>query len=195
MSIMLVVGLGNPGPEYAETRHNLGWKAVDAVAVKFGLSWRSQPAFTAEIAKGTSDSIPRLWLAKPHTFMNDSGRSVSALMRYHRIPSTSVVAVFDDINIELGSLKVAENGGPGGHNGVASLIGQIGPEFTRFRLGIGPKQPAEIDIKDFVLGRFTPDQNNLIQQKLISYVNGLELLLTHGPSAAMSQLNRRPSSP
>jgi len=195
MSIVLVVGLGNPGLEYAETRHNFGWKVVDALALKLGLCWRSHPAFTAEIAKGNQDSIPRLWLAKPHTFMNDSGRSVSALMRYHRIPSTAVVAVFDDINLELGSLKIAENGGPGGHNGVASVIEQIGPEFTRFRLGIGPKQPVEIDIKDFVLGRFTSDQNNLIQQKLISYLNGLELLLTHGPSAAMNQLNRRPLSP
>jgi len=195
MSIMLVVGLGNPGLEYAETRHNFGWKVLDALALKLGLTWRLQTAFAAEIAKGNSDSIPRLWLAKPLTFMNDSGRSVSALMRYHRIPSTALVTVFDDINLEFGSVKIAENGGPGGHNGVASVIEQVGPNFIRFRLGIGPKQPAEIDIKDFVLGRFTPDQNILIKQKQISYVTGLELLLTHGPSVAMNRLNRRPPSP
>lgn len=192
---MLVVGLGNPGLEYAETRHNFGWKVLDALALKLGLTWRLQTAFAAEIAKGNPDSIPRLWLAKPLTFMNDSGRSVSALMRYHRIPSTALVTVFDDINLEFGSVKIAENGGPGGHNGVASVIEQVGPDFIRFRLGIGPKQPAEIDIKDFVLGRFTPDQNILIKQKQISYVTGLELLLTHGPSVAMNRLNRRPPSP
>jgi len=195
MSIMLVVGLGNPGLEYAETRHNFGWKVLDALALKLGLAWRLQTAFAAETAKGNPDSIPRLWLAKPLTFMNDSGRSVSALMRYHRIPSTALVTVFDDINLEFGSVKIAENGGPGGHNGVASVIEQVGPDFIRFRLGIGPKQPAEIDIKDFVLGRFTPDQNILIKQKQISYVTGLELLLTHGPSVAMNRLNRRPPSP
>jgi PTH1 family peptidyl-tRNA hydrolase len=132
-----------------------------------------------------------LWLVKPQTFMNASGRAVSALARYHRIAPEEVAAVYDDVTIDLGLVKVSVSGSDAGHNGVASLLEHLGSGFARLRLGSGPKEPPEMDIKDFVLARFTKDQLNLIQQKTDTYVQGLELLLAGGPDRAMNQLNRR----
>ena len=195
MSISLVAGLGNPGRDYASTRHNLGWVVIDALAQKHGLTWQSRPAFEADVARWDYAPARTRWLVKPLTFMNESGRSVAAFARYHKLAAGDITAVYDDLNIELGLVKVAAGGGAGGHNGVVSLIEQLGDDFVRFRLGIGPKQPAAMDIKDFVLGKFTSDQNNLIQQKLTHYLTGLELLLTRGTSFAMNQLNRRDPSP
>jgi PTH1 family peptidyl-tRNA hydrolase len=191
MSISLVVGLGNPGREYEHTRHNLGWVAVDAYAGKHGLSWRNAPDFESQVARRDLGSGRTLWLAKPQTFMNESGRAAAALARYHRIEPESVAAVYDDLTIDLGLVKVSVTGSGGGHNGVASLLQHLGAGFTRFRLGTGPKQPPEMDIKDFVLARFNSDQLTLIQQKTDTFVQGLELLLASGADRAMNQLNRR----
>ena len=191
MSISLVAGLGNPGRDYELTRHNLGWVAVDAYASKHGRAWKNAPDFEAVVARRDLGPGRTLWLVKPQTFMNASGRAVSALARYHRIAPEEVAAVYDDVTIDLGLVKVSVSGSDAGHNGVASLLEHLGSGFARLRLGSGPKEPPEMDIKDFVLARFTKDQLNLIQQKTDTYVQGLELLLAGGPDRAMNQLNRR----
>jgi|ERR1035438_4912720 PTH1 family peptidyl-tRNA hydrolase len=191
MSISLVAGLGNPGREYELTRHNLGWVAVDAYASKHGLAWKGAPGFESVAARRDLGPGRTLWFIKPQTFMNGSGRAVAAFARYHRISPDEVAAVYDDLTIDLGLVKVSVSGGDAGHNGVASLIEHLGAGFARLRLGTGPKQPPEMDIKDFVLERFTTEQLNLIQQKTDAYLQGLELLLASGPDQAMNQLNRR----
>ena len=191
MSISLVAGLGNPGREYELSRHNLGWAVVDAYASKHGLSWRNAPEFDSVVAREDLGGGQTLWLAKPQTYMNESGRAVAALARYHRIEPGAVAAVYDDLTIDLGLMKVSVTGSDAGHNGVASLLEHLGPGFSRLRLGIGPRTPPEMDLKDFVLARFTQEQLNLIQQKSDSYVKGLELLLASGADRAMNQLNRR----
>jgi PTH1 family peptidyl-tRNA hydrolase len=191
MSISLVAGLGNPGREYEHTRHNLGWVALDAYASKYGLAWKKAPEFDSLVARRDLGPGRALWLVKPQAFMNASGVAVSALARYHKIPVEDVAAVYDDLTIDLGLIKVSVTGSDGGHNGVASLLEHLGTGFTRFRLGTGPKQPPEMDIKDFVLARFTSDQLTLIQHKTDTYVQGLELLLAGGADRAMNQLNRR----
>jgi PTH1 family peptidyl-tRNA hydrolase len=191
MSILLVAGLGNPGREYELTRHNLGWVAIDAYASKHGLAWRNAPSFESVVARTELGPGRTLWLVKPQTFMNESGRAVAALARYHRIDTESVAAVYDDLTIDLGLVKVSVSGSDAGHNGVASLLENLGDGFARLRLGTGPKSPPEMDIKDFVLARFTQEQLTIIQQKTNTYVEGLELLLTSGPDRAMNQLNRR----
>jgi PTH1 family peptidyl-tRNA hydrolase len=193
MSISLVAGLGNPGLDYANTRHNLGWLVIEALAQKRGLTWQPKPAFEAEIARWDYAPGHTRWLVKPLTFMNESGRSVAALARYYKLPASDVAVLYDDINIDIGLVKISEAGSAGGHNGVSSLLEHLGPDFVRFRLGIGPKQPSGMDLKDFVLGKFTTDQSILIQQKLTHYIDGLELLLTRGASFAMNHLNRRDS--
>jgi PTH1 family peptidyl-tRNA hydrolase len=128
---------------------------------------------------------------KPLTFMNASGKAVAAIARFYRIDPAAIVAVYDDLTIDLGLVKVSVTGSAGGHNGVASLLEHVGPGFTRYRLGIGPKQPAQMDMADFVLGKFTPEQHLFLTQQLDHTVKGLDLLLSRGADAAMNQLNRR----
>src|SRR5580658_3555322 len=170
MSISLVAGLGNPGREYERSRHNLGWVAVDAYASRHGLAWRDAPDFESIVARRDLGPGRTLWLAKPQTFMNESGRAVAALARYHRIASEDVAAVYDDLTIDLGLIKVSVTGSDAGHNGVASLLEHLGTGFSRFRLGIGPRRPPEMDLKDFVLARFTTEQLVTIQQKTPHFV-------------------------
>ncbi len=191
MSISLVAGLGNPGREYEDTRHNIGWIVVDAFARQHALSWKKQARFEVEIARWDRPGRPSCHLIKPLTFMNESGRSVGALARFLKLEPTEVVAVYDDLNIDLGQVKVSLNGSAGGHNGVASLLEGLGTGFVRYRLGIGPRHPPQMDLKDFVLGKFALDQTSIIQQTLPHYLNGLDLLLTDGPDRAMNHLNRR----
>ncbi|MSU49471.1 MAG: aminoacyl-tRNA hydrolase [Opitutus sp.] len=191
MFLSLVAGLGNPGREYESTRHNLGWVVLDALAKKHGLTWKQAPQFEAEIARWDVGAGRTRWLVKPLTFMNGSGLSVGALARFYKIEPPAIAAVYDDLTIDLGLVKVTVTGSAGGHNGVASLLEHVGDGFVRYRLGIGPKQPAQMELTDFVLGKFTPEQQLLVTQKLDHSVSGLELLLSRGVEPAMNQLNRR----
>lgn len=190
MSITLVAGLGNPGREYESTRHNLGWVVVDALAAKLRLAWKTSAQFEAAIARWDAPGRT-VYFAKPQTFMNDSGRAVAALARFYKVPLESVIVVYDDLTIDLGLVKVSVTGSAGGHNGVASLLEHLGDGFVRYRLGIGPKDPPLMDLKDFVLGKFTPPQHTFVTSSLPNYLSGLDLLLSRGTEAAMNQLNRR----
>ncbi len=194
MSISLLLGLGNPGREYADTRHNLGWRLLDALAAREGLSWKSQPAFQAETTRWDHLSGRPILLAKPQAFMNESGHAARLLTSYFKVPNAAVAVVYDDLTLDLGLVKVSLRGSPGGHNGVADVIAKLGEGFSRFRLGIGPKQPPEMDLKDFVLGKFTFEQRRQVEDLLPQFLSGLDLLLTSGPDRAMNLLNRRDQS-
>jgi PTH1 family peptidyl-tRNA hydrolase len=191
MFLSLVAGLGNPGREYEHTRHNLGWVVLDALAQKHRLAWKRASQFDADVARWDLAPGQTRWLMKPLTFMNQCGKSVGALARYHKLEPSELVAVYDDLTIDLGLIKVTTSGSAGGHNGVASLLEHLGGGFVRYRIGIGPKQPAQMDMADYVLGKFSPEQQLIITQKLDQYVQGLELLLSRGVEPAMNQLNRR----
>jgi len=191
MSISLVAGLGNPGREYEGSRHNMGRSVVDAYASKHGLSWKNAPRFDSMVTRRDLGPGRTLWLMKPQAYMNESGRSVAALAAYHKLAPAQVAAVYDDLTIDLGLVKVSVSGGDAGHNGLASLLEHLGDGFARLRLGIGPRHPPEMDLKDFVLAHFTQEQLTLIQQKKDTYIQDLELLLESGPVQAMNQLNRR----
>lgn len=192
MSILLVAGLGNPGREYSNTRHNLGFIILDALARRHALTWKMQAARQAETARW--DNPPGgtpLLLAKPQTYMNDSGAAIQSLARYYKIPVAQIAVVYDDINIDLGLVKISLTGSAGGHNGIASILQHLGDGFVRYRTGIGPKRPPRMDLKDFVLGNLTTDQQTLVANTIPHYLNGLELLLEHGAERAMNTLNRR----
>ena len=191
MFLPLVAGLGNPGREYAHTRHNLGWVVIDALARKHGLAWKHAPQFEAELARWDLGAGQTRWLMKPLTFMNRCGHSIGALARYHKLAPDALAIVYDDLTIDFGLIKVTTSGSAGGHNGVASVLSHLGSGFVRYRIGIGPKQPAQMDMADFVLGKFSPEQQLTITQNLDYYVQGLELLLSRGVEPAMNQLNRR----
>lgn len=191
MSISLVAGLGNPGRAYAATRHNAGFMVADALASEEKLSWQIQERFEAEVARWDFAPGHTVWLAKPLTFMNLSGRAVQKLAAFHKVPPAAITVVYDDLTIDLGLMKVSVKGSPGGHNGIADLLSRMGDGFIRYRLGIGPKLPREMDIKDYVLGRFSDEQQQLFNQQLPRFISGLRLLLAQGPDQAMNQLNRR----
>jgi len=193
MSISLVAGLGNPGRDYDHTRHNVGFVVVDALARQLGLAWQKQRSFEAEVARWDPEPGRTVIFAKPLTFMNESGRAVQAMTGFYKIPGTAVTAVYDDLTINLGLVKVSVSGSAGGHNGVASLLERLGNGFVRYRIGIGPKDPPQMDLKDFVLGKFTPSQQLILDQNLERYVSGLRFVLDHGADRAMNQLNRRDS--
>ena len=191
MSVTLIAGLGNPGRKYAGTRHNLGFAVVEALAAAEGLKWEPEARFESDIA--TWDVRPRVsrLLIKPRTFMNDSGVALRSLVDFHQVPVDSVIVAYDDLTIDLGCVKVSVAGSAGGHNGVASVLTHLGSGFIRYRLGIGAPRPAEMDIKDFVLGKFSTEQTTLIDQQLTTFVDGLRLLINRGPAEAMNILNRR----
>lgn len=191
MSISLVAGLGNPGAEYASTRHNLGWMVLDALARRENLAWQSLPRFEAEVARWDFAPGRTRWLLKPLTYMNESGRALRAFAAFHRIPVDAIAVVYDDVGIDLGQVKVSVKGSAGGHNGIASLLEQVGDGFVRYRLGIGPKSPPEMDLKDYVLGKFTASQASILQPQLDHHLQGLALLLESGVARAMNILNRR----
>jgi PTH1 family peptidyl-tRNA hydrolase len=192
MSILLVAGLGNPGREYSNTRHNLGFIILDALARKHALSWKMQAARQSEITRW--DNAPGghdILLAKPQTYMNDSGVALQNLARYYKIPVAQIAVIHDDANIDLGLVKVSLTGSAGGHNGIASILQHLGDGFVRYRIGIGPRRPPRMDLKDFVLGNLTTDQHTLVENTLPHYLNGLDTLLQHGADRAMNTLNRR----
>ena len=191
MSILIVAGLGNPGRDYADTRHNYGWVVIDAFARRHGLSFRAQTRFDAEVAKWERKGGHSLWLVKPQTFMNESGRSLGSFLHFHKVEAAQLAVIYDDLTMDLGVIKVSCQGSSGGHNGVASTLEHVGQGFARFRLGIGPKCPPQMDLKDFVLGKFTSEQSELISTTLTNTLDGLDLLINQGVEKAMNQLNRR----
>jgi len=191
MSITIIAGLGNPGREYRGTRHNLGFTVVDALASAEKLSWQHEARFHAEIARWNVRPGVTRWLVKPQTYMNDSGRTLRLLLDFHKLPVESLAVAYDDLTIEIGRVKVTESGSAGGHNGVASLLEHVGTGFSRYRLGIASLRPADMDIKDFVLGKFTDDEKIIIDQQLTRFVAGLRLLIESGSAIAMNSLNRR----
>lgn len=194
MSIAVLAGLGNPGEEYVGTRHNVGWIVLDALAAHAGLAWTRDRNANALLARWELPARPPVLLVKPLTYVNDSGSALRRTCDYFRHPPTALAVVYDDLTLPVGRLKLSTNGSAGGHNGVQSLIDHLGTGFVRYRIGIGPRTPPQIDLKDFVLGRFPPADRQILDQQLSHYISGLELLATRGLEPAMNQLNRRISS-
>ncbi len=190
MSVRVIVGLGNPGRQYDRTRHNIGFAAVDALAARAGVSWRETGRFCAQTASVVIAGSPVL-LAKPQTFMNESGRAVGALCRYHRWAASDVCVVYDEYQIPVGGAKLSIGGSHGGHNGIRDLIAVMDPEFVRYRIGIGPSEKPSASLQDFVLGRFTHAEQEALEAAWPSLLAGLDLLVREGPVQAMNTLNRR----
>jgi len=153
--------------------------------------WKTSTAFAAETARWDHPSGRPVLLAKPTTYMNESGRAARALANYFKLAPRAVAAVYDECNIDLPRVKITTSGSAGGHNGVESLLQELGNGFVRYRIGIGPKEPPQMDLKDFVLGKFTPEQRLAVDQQLPQFLSGLDLLLTDGVDRAMNSINRR----
>jgi PTH1 family peptidyl-tRNA hydrolase len=155
---ILILGLGNPGREYAGTRHNVGFTALDAFAEANNFDpWINKKDLKCEMAS-TRLGDTQVILIKPTTFMNLSGEAAQAVAHFYKIPAERIVAVYDEIDVDFGQIRLRTGGGSAGHNGVKSLIQHLGEDFGRVRVGIGPKVPEQIDSADFVLGKFSKEQ-------------------------------------
>jgi PTH1 family peptidyl-tRNA hydrolase len=163
---LVIVGIGNHGASYANTRHNAGFMAADALSKEFATGpWKQAPKFQAEIQEARITAAPVL-LVKPQTYMNLSGNAAGAILDFYKLPAAQHLLVLcDDIDIPLGTLRLRKTGGPGTHNGLKSLMERFGETFARLRIGIGPK-PAEGDLAAWVLSAFTSEEKKFLDESI-----------------------------
>lgn len=185
----LIVGLGNPGQQYTGTRHNVGYMMLDHLARENNLSF-TESKWKGLIARGETWDKPVL-LIKPETFMNLSGMAVVQAANYYKITPEKIVVIHDDLDLDLGRIKMASGGGDGGHKGIRSIVEQLGTrDFARLKIGIG-RPPEPVPPEKFVLGRFNLDEIGVVEKKADIVLEGLKLFLQQGIGAAMTIVNQR----
>lgn len=184
----LIVGLGNPGDEYSKTRHNIGFRAVNELARRHGLDFAGKRA-NARIAEGSIGG-QRVALARPQTYMNLSGQAVVGLRQWYKIdPAHELLVVYDDVDLPFGVLRLRERGSAGTHNGMRSIVALLGSQtFPRLRLGID-RPPAAWDLADYVLGRFSLEQEARMPDFIGAAADALELVVRAGVATAMNRIN------
>ncbi len=184
----LIIGLGNPGKEYAKTRHNCGWMAIDLIAQALNCKIdkaKFQGLYGQATYKGT-----KLYLLKPQTYMNNSGLSVLQMSAYYHIPPQRIVVLFDDISLEPGRLRIRGDGSAGGHNGIKSIIAQLGSEaFPRVKIGVGGKPHADADLAEWVLSGFSASEQKALDFALNNAANAALLIVEKGVYEAANRYN------
>ncbi|WP_408955226.1 aminoacyl-tRNA hydrolase [Natroniella sp. ANB-PHB2] len=182
----LIVGLGNPGYKYQFTRHNVGFMAVDLLANEYNLNLKrkEKKAIVGKLRVGSEKVI----LAKPQTFMNNSGQAVRLLADYYNIEIEDILIIYDDLDLELGRFKIKPKGGHGGHNGIKSIFKQLQTkEFSRVKIGIG--RPEHGSVVDYVLGKFSKKEEKELEAVLATICDATKLFLTEGLQQTMNQYN------
>ena len=186
--IFLIVGLGNPGADYARTRHNAGFLLVEKLVDQWRGSWKSERKFQARVSRVEGEGRVVL-LAQPQTFMNASGESVGSLVRFYQLPLERIMVVVDDADLPLGEIRLKPGGGTGGHHGLESVMQHLGSrEYARLRVGIGRRDESR-QIVGHVLGKFGPDESGLLEKVLERAASQLDCWLNAGIQKAMSQFN------
>lgn len=184
----LIVGLGNPGADYAKTRHNAGFLLVEKLAAQWKSAWKTERKFQSRVSRAEPGG-KTVVLAQPQTFMNLSGESVGALVRFYHLPLERILVVVDDADLPLGEIRLRPGGGTGGHHGLESVMQHLGSrEYARLRIGIGRKDDSR-QITGHVLGKFSAKENALLEEVLERAGNQLECWLNAGIQKAMSQFN------
>ena len=184
----LIVGLGNPGAEYAKTRHNAGFLAIEKIAERWKSSWANEKNFVARMAKAERNG-KKVWLCEPQTFMNLSGESVRELVSFYQVPLANFLVAVDDADLPFGEIRLRPGGGSGGHHGLDSVTQHLGSKaYARLRVGIGRKDGAR-QISNYVLGKFDPSENEMLEKILERAANQIECWLDHGLQKAMNQFN------
>lgn len=184
----LVVGLGNPGREYERTRHNCGFRAVDLLAEKLGCKI-DKLKFQGLYCQ-TTYNCKKLFLLKPQTYMNLSGRSVLQLSAYFNIPPQRIIVMFDDISLEPGRLRIRADGSAGGHNGIKSIIQEVGSqEFPRVKIGVGAKPNPNYDLADWVLSTFSANEEKALGVSLSNAAEAALAVIDHGVPEAANRFN------
>ena len=186
-NLYLIVGLGNPGKEYQNNRHNSGFMVLNAIAEHFDISF-SRMESNALVAKTTFEG-QRLLLAKPQTYMNNSGRSVKQLVKYYKIPLEQTLIVFDDVDLPLGTIRIRPEGGSGGQKGMQSIIQSLGTNaIPRLRVGIG-RPPGRMDAAAYVLQNFSAAEKEILEITISKAKEAILTFIQHGIDTAMNQFN------
>ena len=182
----IIVGLGNPGAQYANTPHSVGFEAVDAIAASIGATWEEKRQFKCLMAKGVFAGL-QVMLVKPQTYMNLSGESVAPVVKYHNATAADLLVIQDDIDLPVGRMRVRKNGSCGGHNGIRNIIERLGtPEFARLKLGVGKDRT---DVIAHVLGKFDPTTRRIMDEVVAEAVKAAALIVKNGPDRAMNVCN------
>ena len=188
--MFIIVGLGNPTKEYENTRHNVGFDVIDAIADKYNISVteRKNRAFCG---KGIIEG-QKVILAKPQTYMNLSGESVRGLVDYYKVDEeTELLIIFDDISLDVGQLRIRKKGSAGGHNGIKSIIQHLGSNvFQRIKVGVGEK-PKEYDLADYVLGHFSKAEREIMEDGYKNAIEAVEMIVRGDIDAAMNAFNKK----
>ena len=186
----LIVGLGNPGKQYENTRHNVGFDAVDLLVDEYRVP-SSGKQHKAMYGKGVIAG-QKVILVKPLTYMNLSGESVRALVDYYKIdPEEELIVIYDDISLDVGKLRIRAKGSAGGHNGIKNIIAHVGgPVFPRIKVGVGEK-PPKYDLADYVLGHFSKAEQELMEEGYEDAVKAVEMIVSGDISGAMNEYNRK----
>ncbi len=189
MAIELVVGLGNPGKEYQTTRHNIGFRIVDAVAERLRAG-RWERRFLSDVA--STGRGRRVWLAKPRTYMNRSGSAIAELISGLGIRLGEALVVVDDVDLPLGRIRIRPSGGPGTHNGLRDIVAAVGTGFPRLRAGVGREGGTKTDLADFVLSPFEDDESMAAEALVKRAAEAVTVSVFEGLERAMNRFNQTP---
>ena len=194
-NLYLIAGLGNPGPDYAATRHNVGFMLVERLAKRWKADWSLEKKFAARMAKWESAGR-KVILCEAQTFMNASGEAVGAVARFYQLPPERILVAVDDADLPLGHIRLRAEGSSGGHHGLDSIEQQLGTRaYPRLRIGIGRREEKDREIADYVLGRFSAEQKKAVEEVLDRAERQVERWLDAGIQAAMNEFNGGPSAP
>jgi PTH1 family peptidyl-tRNA hydrolase len=190
-TLKLIVGLGNPGADYARTRHNAGFWLVDELARRHGGTFRHEGKHQAELTRVRING-EEIWLAKPMTFMNRSGGPVSSILNFYKIAPAQMLVAHDEIDLPSGTVRLKEGGGHGGHNGMRDLIAALGDGFWRLRIGVG-HPGAKGEVVDFLLTHAGKDEQRVIDETVVDGANAIEEMLRSSAQIAMNKFHSRPA--
>lgn len=187
-AVWLIAGLGNPGLQYERTRHNAGFMAADRIANRHNSEFSKHRADSVYADFRLKDS--RVLLAKPQTYMNNSGSAVSKLAEYYKIPTERIIVIFDDISLDVGKIRIRRRGSPGGHNGIKNITELLGTEeIARIKIGVGERTRRDYDLKDWVLGKIPAEQTPDFEKALDRAADAAEEIITRGIDSAMNKYN------
>jgi PTH1 family peptidyl-tRNA hydrolase len=194
-NLLLIAGLGNPGPDYAATRHNIGFVLVERLAARWNAEWGARKRFNARLAR-LERAGQKVILCQPQTFMNASGEAVGAVGRFYQVPPDRTLIVLDDADLALGQIRLRAEGSSGGHHGLESIERQLGTRaYPRLRLGIGRRAGDDREITDYVLGRFSAAELKVMEDVLARACQQVDCWLSDGIQAAMNKFNGAVTAP
>ncbi|GAA0078547.1 aminoacyl-tRNA hydrolase [Clostridium sp. CTA-5] len=183
--MFLIVGLGNPGKEYDNTRHNIGFEVIDNIAKEYNIEINRQK-FKGMYGEGFIDNN-KVILLKPTTYMNLSGESIREICNFYKIDNENILVIYDDISLDLGKLRIREKGSAGGHNGIKSIIANLSTDvFPRIKVGVG--QP-NVNLVNYVLGKFTKDENGVLEESIEAIIQAVREIVSVDVKSAMNKFN------